>query len=122
MPQYSARSSSRKWLTSNLLVEALRVRHVPVERIRYEDLVGDPEATLQRAARALDLPVVPTLEVVDNRVMLVTSHSVAGNPMRFTTGPVLLRVDDGWTDELPAGQRRLVSGLTAPLDRWYRRG
>ena len=122
MPQYSARSSSRKWMTSNLLVEALRVRKVPVERIRYEDLVREPQETLRRAAKALELPVVPTLDVVDNHVILVTSHSVAGNPMRFATGPVLLRVDDGWTAALPAGQRRLVSGLTAPLDRWYRRG
>ena len=121
MPRYSARSSSRKWLTSNLLVEALRVRQVPIERIRYEELVAEPEATLQRAAAALALPVVPTLEVVDSRVILATSHSVAGNPMRFTTGPVLLREDDSWSTRLPSRQRRLVSGLTAPLHRWYRR-
>jgi hypothetical protein len=121
MPRYSARSSSRKWLTSNLLVEALRVRQVPIERVRYEQLVAEPQATLQRAAAALDLPVVPTLDVVDSRVILATSHSVAGNPMRFTTGPVLLREDDGWRTRLPSRQRRLVSGLTAPLSRWYQR-
>jgi hypothetical protein len=121
MPRYSAPTSSRRWLTSNLLVEALRVRGVPMARARYEELVAEPVGTLRRLAQALDLPVVPALEVVDNEVTLATSHSVAGNPMRFTTGPVRLRVDDGWTTRLPSGQRRVVSGLTAPLDRWYRR-
>ena len=42
MPQYSAATSSRKWLTSNLLVESLRARGVPIARVQYEQLVRDP--------------------------------------------------------------------------------
>ena len=55
-------------------------------------------------------------------MILGTSHSVAGNPMRFRTGPITLRVDDAWKDEMPVRDQRIVGGLTAPLSRWYRRG
>jgi hypothetical protein len=48
-------------------------------------------------------------------VLLSPSHTVAGNPMRFRTGPTQLRRDDAWRTELPRGRRRLVTALTAPL-------
>lgn len=35
--------------------------------------------------------------------------------MRFLTGDVTLRRDDAWRAQLPVGQRRLISALTAPL-------
>lgn len=121
MPRYSSATSSRRWLTSNLFVEGLRLRGVPRTRIRYEDLVQDPQAALREAALALDLPVQPRVAVLDGRVTLDTSHSVAGNPMRFRTGPITLRVDDAWRSQMPAREQRIVGGLTAPLGRWYGR-
>ena len=54
-------------------------------------------------------------------------HSVAGNPMRFQSGAVRLRVDSAWRTAMPAGRRRLVTLLTWPgrarhgyLDRRWR--
>ena len=54
-------------------------------------------------------------------------HSVAGNPMRFQSGAVRLRVDSAWRSAMPAGRRRLVTLLTWPgrarhgyLDRRWR--
>jgi hypothetical protein len=35
--------------------------------------------------------------------------------MRFTTGRLVMRRDEAWRAALPAGQRRLVTMLTAPL-------
>ncbi|NNE94716.1 MAG: sulfotransferase, partial [Acidimicrobiales bacterium] len=40
-------------------------------------------------------------------------HSAAGNPMRFGSRTVTLRLDDDWRRSMPADQRRLVSTLTA---------
>lgn len=122
MPQYSASVSSRRWITSNVLADSLRLRGLPVTRVRYEDLVHEPEKTLTALARALALPVQPTLSLDGADVILGPSHSVAGNPMRFVTGPITLRFDDAWTRDMPARDRRLVATLTAPVQRWYARG
>ncbi len=46
---------------------------------------------------------------------LTTSHTVAGNPMRFRTGRIELRRDDAWRQQLPRRQQRVISALTAPL-------
>ena len=48
-------------------------------------------------------------------VLLGTSHSCAGNPMRFRTGEVRLVADDGWRRSAAPAQTRLVTALTAPL-------
>jgi hypothetical protein len=53
--------------------------------------------------------------LTEGSVLLSPSHTVAGNPMRFRTGPTALRRDDAWRAELPTGRRRLVTFLTAPL-------
>jgi hypothetical protein len=44
---------------------------------------------------------------------------VSGNPMRFKTGRLDLRLDDAWRREMPHRQAALVTGLTWPLQRWY---
>ncbi len=121
MPQYSASTSGRRWMTSNLLADSLRLRGLPVTRVRYEELVEDPQRTLTMLAADLELPVSPTLEISGHEVELGTSHSVAGNPMRFVTGPITLRLDDAWSEKMPARDRRLVTALTAPVQRWYAR-
>ncbi len=121
MAQYSAAGSARRWLTSNLLVDGLRSRGLPVARMHYEDLVRDPDAALGRLAVSLDLPVRPEVTRVGGEVVLGPSHSVAGNPMRFVTGRLPLSLDDAWTHSLEPRHRRLVTGLTSPLYRWYGR-
>jgi len=46
-------------------------------------------------------------------------HTVAGNPMRFQTGRVDLRVDEAWRAAMPAQDRALVTRLTSTLRRRY---
>ena len=81
-----------------------------------------PRRPCRRRPRSSTCRLSPASRLWTDGVILATSHSVAGNPMRFTTGPVRLRLDDAWTTQLPSEQRRLVSVLTAPLQRWYGRG
>lgn len=47
--------------------------------------------------------------------MLHPNHIVAGNPSRFTTGSVTLRVDDEWRSRLPRRDQLLVQLATGPL-------
>ncbi len=121
MPTYSPALSARRWLTSNVLVDGLRLRGVPVARLHYEQLVSDPLGTLRDAARSLDLPLEPQLRLEDHTVTLSSSHSVAGNPMRFASGPVALQMDDEWIRAMPDRHRRWVGRATGPLHRAYRR-
>ncbi len=122
MPRYSAASSSLWWLSNNAIVEALRLRRVPLTRVHYEALVRDPVGTVSRAVAALGLSIEPELTMPEpGTVRLGGSHSVAGNPMRFTTGDIPLHLDEAWRTAMTSADRRTVSALTFPLHAWYAR-
>lgn len=116
MARRGAASSAERWMENNLGSELLR-RHVPGERwlrLRYEDFVAAPGPTLDRLLGWLGEPG-PSPIGADGTVELHGNHSVAGNPVRFTTGPVPIRADDEWRRALPARHRALVTTLTLPL-------
>lgn len=118
MPRLSPADASGQWLSNNLLVDALRLTGLPVHLLRYEDLVARPQAAVDAAWQALDLPGSSAMRMIDSTTLdLEPIHSVAGNPMRFRHGPTPLRSDDAWRRDMPAGDRRAVSALTALL-RW----
>jgi hypothetical protein len=56
----------------------------------------------------------------DHSVDLQVDHTVSGNPMRFTTGPVQIRPDDRWRSAMARRRRVIVGVLTAPLRFGYR--
>lgn len=120
MPQYHPAHVAVKWVGHNLGVHVLAALGTPTVRVTYEDLVAAPRPTLARLARRLDLDAAAVDDVVrDGVVDLGTDHTVAGNPMRFRTGPTLLRLDDAWRRELPRRDRRLVDLIAGPLLRSY---
>ncbi len=119
MTRYSPSRSAMLWNAHNASFGVLGRLGVPVLRVRYEEMLADPVATLRGIARFADLPE-PTLSFLrrsddDYVADLGPAHSAAGNPMRFTIGTVPLRRDEAWRRSLPKGQRRLVGALTAPL-------
>jgi len=115
MTRYSPTRSALLWNAHNLAFALLRRCGVPTLRIRYEDLLADPTAALRNVAGLVELPPPDVDFIADGVAELGPCHSAAGNPMRFTVGPVPLRRDDAWRTSLEAGQRRLVTALTAPL-------
>jgi hypothetical protein len=121
MATWPARTVARRWLTTNSLMSSLPRLRVPVTRVRYEDLVVNPHAELSRVAVATDGPLAPdALDFIqDGTVRLPSAHTLDGNPMRFTTGPMPLRPDEGWRTSLPDSDRRLVEVMTWPLRRAY---
>ncbi len=48
MPRSTTRKVSRRWVSVNLLIAGLRHLGVPVTRVRYEDLVAEPQRELRK--------------------------------------------------------------------------
>jgi hypothetical protein len=110
--------AAAQWTALQLEMEAIaRFGGVAFARLRYEDFVADPLASLVEATTALDLPLSPAdLPTVERgQVMFDPSHGLSGNPTRFRSGPVQLRRDDAWTTEMPGVSRAIVTALTLPL-------
>jgi hypothetical protein len=114
MTRYSPARSAALWVGHNLFFGLLGWLGTSRRLLRYEDFVADPPAVLAELAEFAGLPADVDL-VHDGSVVLSASHTVAGNPMRFRTGPTTLRRDDAWRQSLPRGRRLLVSALTGPL-------
>jgi hypothetical protein len=55
-----------------------------------------------------------TLRFLDSdSAELGASHTIGGNPMRFSTGRLSLRTDEAWRREMAPAARLQVSALTA---------
>jgi hypothetical protein len=119
MPRLNPGSQSLYWVAFNLMFEALPASGVPTMRLRYESFLRDPRTETERVSRfsGLETDAGSFAFLDDGVVELAANHSVSGNPMRFATGRVELRLDDAWRRDMPKRQAAIVSGVTAPL-RW----
>ena len=104
------------WDAWNVLAERLwsadPSRYV---RVRYEDAVTDPIRALAPAIAMVGLDPAALPVDADGTAHLVVSHTVAGNPVRMTSGAVRLRPDDEWATAMPGPHRAVVTAATAPL-------
>ncbi|MDX6534409.1 MAG: hypothetical protein QOF68_2153 [Gaiellales bacterium] len=116
MDQVSPSAMALKWIDYNLLFHLLAALGSPTVLLRYEDMVQAPGDALRRLISLAGEPA-PTgpLPGEDGSVVIRPEHTLSGNPLRFSTGPISLRVDERWRESMPASQRRLVSAITAPL-------
>ncbi|HEU0102868.1 MAG TPA: hypothetical protein VFR07_11175 [Mycobacteriales bacterium] len=118
MPQYSLLRVAVRWSVDNVVYDLLRMLGTAVRVVRYEDLVADPRSTLVRISRQADLPVQEAdlaFLSAGGGVQLQTTHTVAGNPMRFRSGTLVVRADDAWRTQMATRDRRFVAALTAPV-------
>jgi hypothetical protein len=117
MARFSPTRSAALWLGHNLSFSLLRRLGVATRLLRYEDFTADPRGAVEDLSQFAAVPAPPgSLPFGDgDSVVLHPSHTVAGNPMRFTVGPLTLRRDDDWRHRLPRGPRWLVSLLTLPM-------
>lgn len=120
MDQHAPAKSSALWTLWNAASGAFW-QQVPGRYLllRYEDFVADPREALTRVLEMIgeggsDLPFV-----AGSAVELGVSHTVAGNPNRFKTGEVQLRLDDEWKGRMRLRDRALVTLLTLPLLKRY---
>jgi hypothetical protein len=121
MPTYSPIQSTARWSAANLTFELLG-RSVPDLRVRYETFVRDPKGVLSAIAGHMGVSLDPDdlSFVTAEKIELAVDHTAAGNPMRFKTGALPLRVDEAWRDDMASRDRRVVSAVAWPLLRRYR--
>jgi hypothetical protein len=108
---------SARYLAHNSLFHLLRRLGVPTLLLRYESLVRDPAGQLaQVLGHAGRPPAAGELGFVgDGWVELGPSHALAGNPMRFRSGRVPLRVDEEWRGQFRRRHRLVTAASTWPL-------
>jgi hypothetical protein len=123
--RYSAATAATRWNVQNGALELLSQLGTPTLRLRYEDLVREPAATLREIAAFAGLPGEAELPFMhsdrpgDWRADLGVAHTASGNPMRFATGQVPISLDDKWRTAMRPGNRRTVTALTFPLLQRY---
>jgi len=113
-----ALDSTWYWIGFNLAAEAVSRRLGGAAlRLRYEDLVTDPERWVGAVLALVGEPPERS-PVRGHRVRLGGNHTVTGNPDRFLTGEVEIRGDEAWRHGLPRAQAAAVTALALP---WLRR-
>ena len=121
MSTYKPASAALRWNLQNSALQLLSQLGTPTLRVRYEDFVQDPAATLSEIAAFAGLPAGPDFGFLAAagpgrwRAELAATHTASGNPMRFTTGRVPIRYDATWQTAMLTGNRRTVTALTLPL-------
>jgi UDP-N-acetylglucosamine transferase subunit ALG13 len=121
MATWTPTQTALHWTSENALIDRLARRGTPTQLIRYEDFAADPHATLSDLMAFLGHDdAEAALGFIQGSTMhLDPSHTVAGNPMRFSSGPVDVVPDQAWRAAFPQQKQRLVSGLTMPLRHRY---
>jgi hypothetical protein len=84
-------------------------------RLRYEDFVAEPRESVKRILQMLDIPDAELPFTDSKTVILGPTHTVAGNPDRLRSGPVVIRTDAGAAFKLGRRDQLLVTALTFPL-------
>lgn len=119
MPRQRVLVSALEWVFLNRLSERVAAAARRSVRLRYDDFIAAPRATLARLRTGLDLPGSGDPFLDDRRVRLGTNHSVAGNPMRFQQGEVDIAPDEEWRTAMDPADRRLVELVTGRLAARY---
>jgi len=113
----SSRLMTRRWVSVNALIAALRRRGVAVTTARYEDLMAEPHSAVTGMLSSLGRSIEGVDQVVDGRsLVLDRAHMVEGGRVRFAESPLELRLDESWRSEMPERKQRMVRLAT-----WFSR-
>ena len=117
MPTYRPSRAAAQWLIDNMLFDLLAGKGVPRHLLRYETLVTRPRPEIAQVLTFLGGRIRQgALSFIGSSdVVLAPTHSVSGNPMRFSHGRLSLNPDEEWRRGMGARDRAVVSTLTWPL-------
>jgi hypothetical protein len=117
MHTYRPLHMGMRWLLYNLLFHLLGRLGVPRLAVRYENFVGRPRTELAGILAHVGEDVRDDVFSFLTRdgVDLGVHHTVAGNPLRFRRGKLVLRVDDEWRTRLSRTDKWAVFLVTWPL-------
>lgn len=115
--------STAVWVFYNAVISRYVKRAVPAARYRllqYERLATEPEAVLDELIEFLSETPAYRPAFAENTVEMVSSHTASGNPVRFSSGSIGIRLDDEWTRAMPRWRRGFITLLAAPMLRTAR--
>lgn len=118
LPQIGLVRSTVVWSAYNVIIATAVRRAVGASRyrlVRYEDLVSRPQETLDEIAGFVSEPAATDGVIEDGRVELSIAHTASGNPMRFGSGIVQLRLDDEWRHEMSVWKKAGIAALASPM-------
>ena len=109
-----------RWLSWNVATESLaRVVRARYVRVRYEDFVQSPQASLEEIGSGVGVAVNMPAKLSGSRITLQPKHIFSGNRARGVVGEVNLRLDDDWRQVLPRPVQLAITATAAPLVRRY---
>jgi hypothetical protein len=112
----SPQTSSIKWLAWNIGIHSLKHRmNGRYMRIRYEDLISQPRATLTQILEFVDEEDLSLSFLNEDRVDIGLNHAIAGNPVRFQQGELVLKADMEWESKMKFIDRVITVLITWPL-------
>jgi len=116
----SATRTAWSWTVLNLVSSMVMGFHDRTRRlrVRYEDLVGSPNATLDRIGELADLDMTVVKDALEADEAFGFGHTVAGNRVRMA-GSLRLKPDLAWMEKLSQEDQRAAWRWSGPLMRFY---
>ncbi|WP_426565831.1 sulfotransferase [Angustibacter sp. McL0619] len=115
MARHPVARTAVEWDVYNTMVDGLRRLVRPSMLLRYEDFISRPGEVIAQVLQLSGSSARSLLEPDGRSVDLPLSHSVAGNPMRFRSGPERLQLDERWRTEMPRSAHAAVLAITGPI-------
>ena len=84
-------------------------------QMRYEDIMQHPRQAIEQIVALSGENANLDFFLDDHTVYLDRTHTIAGNPNRFQSGAIELKLDLEWRQKMNPRHRRIVTALTAPL-------
>jgi hypothetical protein len=119
---YNIFSGSLTWSFSNFASEILcdKKHSDRYMRVSFEEFIDNPKETLSAILKAVGA-VKGELPLSGNGLISIpVNHTVIGNRNRFEKGPIALKRDERWRQEMNAVDKLIVNLLTAPLHAKYK--
>lgn len=112
MPRYSAVKSSVWWNGANIVSEMLARPAASFLQLQYEEFIRQPQQVLSQILVNTGATTSGEDVLRDGVLHAGVQHTVSGNPGRFKSGPVALKLDDEWRTAFRGGNRWIVDLLT----------
>jgi hypothetical protein len=107
--------SSLLWDAYVTIAELLWARSANYMRLYYEDFAARPQAAIQQIMDLVGKVDAQSPFISEHEILLSTTHTISGNPIRFQEGPVSLRLDDEWKSRMRKRDKLAVTAITWPL-------
>lgn len=119
-PRYRPTTVAARWMYDNAGAHLLTALGERRAFMRYETFVEAPSDELARVLTSLgEAGAAEQLSVLEEEATFEPTHSVCGNPVRFSSGPVRIKLDDQWRRDMQRRDLVAVTMLAWPFLKAY---